>query len=154
MATGLIKEMNQRLWYVIHFFTSGHTQRMNRAGTQHIRTNTLTHNKNRKCISTSAHKRTHITGAVSHPSHPKQPFQKGARCLKQTLLCLHFINSLNSRVSLNYSCFKSIWRPHCSILFERSLPKISMSSLHIVDSRPNTFIHWHATLPDALVVQF
>ena len=55
-----------------------------------------------------------------------------SRCLKQTLLCLHFINSLNSRVSLNYSCFKSIRRPHCSILFERSAPKITMCLLAIV----------------------
>lgn len=74
---------------------------------------------------------------------PKTAISK-SRCLKQTLLCLHFINSLNSRVSLNYSCFKSIRRPHCSILFKRSPPKITMSSL----------FHWHATLSGASVYSF
>lgn len=59
-------------------------------------------------------------------------------CLKQTLLCLGFINSLNSTVSFNYLCFKSIWWPHCSILFERS-PKITMSSLCMVEK--NIQIH-------------
>lgn len=63
---------------------------------------------------------------------PQQPFQKSRR-LKQTLLCFHFINSLNSRVSLNNSCAESIRRPHCSILFERSPPKITMSSLRTVE---------------------
>ncbi len=96
-----------------------------------------------KCFCFINLKRTHISGVRSCPSHPKTAISK-SRCLKQTLLCLHFINSLNSRVSLNYSCFKSIRRPHCSILFKRSPPKITMSSL----------FHWHATLSGASVYSF
>ncbi len=110
-----------------------------------------------RTLKTSTHTLTHEPS--SHETHKQkyemlmlhqpetQPYQRccilsvspqtassKSRYLKQTLLCLHFINSLNSGVSLNYSCFKSIWRPHCSILFKRSPPKITMSSLCIVEN--------------------
>ena len=52
----------------------------------------------RHAFTTSPLKHTAITGAVSCRSQPKQSFQKATRRLKQTLLSLHFINSLNSGV--------------------------------------------------------
>lgn len=127
------------MWASLCFFrapkASTYTQHMNQAAAQHTQEHTQI--KLWNAFATSAHK-THSYCRCCILSDSPQTAISKSRCLKQTLLWLHFINSLNSRVSLNYSCFKSIRRPHCSILLERSSPKITMSSLCIVEKTYST----------------